>query len=211
MEDLQSFAKVLVRTSPLTMDDIEDLRAAFDFFLHASHGKTKGYVEANQAAHVLRHFGLPNVELTESGGLVVQDPSKPKLLLDEQEFLLAAARLVQAEHRELLEGDLDMPEDKTALLRASRLFRSLDPNDTGKIKCGDLKFAVTNLGCSPPDLEAVSDLADHWAELRRYLDLPDDAPGFVTYDEFIDFAVPLILPTIPIRAVRYSAVSEKLE
>ncbi|GBG25231.1 Troponin C, slow skeletal and cardiac muscles [Hondaea fermentalgiana] len=207
MEDPLAFAKVLARTSPLSLDDVEDLRAAFDCFLHASQSRANGFVTAKQVARILRKFGFPGVELTENGGIVVQDPSKPKLLLNEQEFLLTAARLAKYETRELLDGELDMPEEKVAQLRAARLFRSMDPNGTGEVPCEVLKIALMNLGCAPPELDAVGDLTDLWSDLDRYFDEPDDAPRYMTFDEFLDVAIQLILPTIPARAVTYSTTT----
>lgn len=210
MNEADAFAKALVRTSPLCAADVEDLRAVFDLFQHSAGHKGR-FVSAKQAVRVLRTFGLRNASLASNGGACVQDAGKPKLLINEQEFLLLAAGLMRAARADLLDGDLDLSEEKTAVERASRLFDgAMDPNGRGVATADSVKLGLLQFGCRGMDAVAASAFCDKVAYLDRVLYL-DDGVGetppserCITRDEFVDFAAPLILPTVPARAVRYS-------
>lgn len=211
-EDTNAFARVLVKTSPLTAEDIVDLRALFEFFRVSCRPLQDGpavYISAADAVNAFRTLGLPKAHLEQNGGVMVQAGEDGKLLVNEQEFLLIAARLWRQEEKNAIpENDIELDEHSIAAIRASRLFRQIDRQRTGIVSAEQVKHALYSWGMRKIDTPAAGDLCDKWAELYRVLDQDDGEEKTLSMDEFLAIAVPLILPTIPKRKIGFGTAVE---
>jgi len=218
MEDVNAFAKVLTRTSPLTAEDVADLRDVFEFY-HAR-DVPGGRIEARQAVRALRLLGLAGAQLNDAGGLAVQTgtssaSSAPKLFLTEPEFLMYAAQLFKDEVREYLrKGEFELEREQVAELRAARLFRSLDPSNTKRLDPRSARDGLHSLGTIQLNLDDGRAFCEHLMSFERALERTPtrrrkgaraeaQVEAFATEKEFVRFAAPVILPTVPASRVSY--------
>jgi Ca2+-binding EF-hand superfamily protein len=207
MEEVNSFAKALVKTSPLTFDEIQDLRSLFEFACTTS-GRRSKYICSKACVSMLRKCGFPDVELEPSGGVTVN--GKANLLVNEQEFLLMAAELARAEsNNQLKKGYFDLDAEGIARLKAERLFRSMDTKYEDTITAVQAQQGLRQLGIfGNVEIGAAADWCDKLSDGNRLLAFDDQGLAenhLLTLDEFVAFAVPLILPTIKITYKGYGA------
>jgi len=178
MDDSAAFVRLLVRTSALTEQDVADLRDVFEFFRRASAHAGRGFVEASQAARALKKLGFYGVTLTPAGGVVVQDDSRPKLLVNEQEFLLIAARLTS------LEAPGNVLDNKA---KAIRLFRSLDTREQGEISTNDMRSGLSTLGYKWKDAGKTKAFMEKIMRYNKVLNLEDDDERSIDLSDFVQF------------------------
>jgi len=193
--EVDAFATVLVKTSPLTSEDVHDLREIFNSFSAHGAGRKELVVDAKRAVRLLRMFGLRHAVVVDNG-VQVQEGDHPKIMVNEQEFLLIAARLMRQEYQLMLENDYDLPPEKISRLYAERLFRSYDPTESGRIHSADIRDILINIGCKNVNCEPV---CEYLTALERFMDLDSEVSSFVTKEEFVNFLFPLVLPTINYR------------